>query len=79
MVDVDVRGGGPGGTVVRGEPGSGRGSAGAVGHHVAAVALEDILAGKGSVYAFEQNRGKRLYRVLQAPLTVPQVGNRSRL
>ena len=58
MIDVNVRGGRPGGTVVRREPASGRGGAGAVGHHVAAVTLEDILADTVSVYLSRQNEGK---------------------
>ena len=41
MVDVDIRGGGPSGTIVWGEPDARRGGAGAVCHHIAAVAHED--------------------------------------
>lgn len=48
MVNVDVAGGGPGGTVVGADPGSAGGSAGRAGDNVGAVALEDGLTGVAS-------------------------------
>lgn len=44
VVDVEVRGGGPGGPVVGREPRPRRRRAGAVGDHIGAVPLQDILA-----------------------------------
>jgi hypothetical protein len=44
VVNVDIRGGGPGSAIVGGSPGSRCGAAGIVGHDVGTVPLEDILA-----------------------------------
>ena len=60
MVDVNIRGGGPSGTIVWGEPGARRGGAGAVCHHIAAVALEDDFPNTSQVSWLSHKRNRRL-------------------
>jgi hypothetical protein len=71
VVNIDIGGGSPGSTIVRADPGSGRGGAATVGDHVFAISLQYKLPVLGQ-YPWAKTKGVNTYRVLQAPLTVDQ-------